>query len=124
MKKRNRIILKIKSKYWQKTHKYGVHMPKSVKEAYEIDKGNRNTLWADAIKKEMASVGIAFSPSEEQNPHELEKLGYQWINCHMIFDVKLGENFCCKARLVTGGHMTNTPASMTSVLLKLNMKRN
>ena len=88
-------------------------MPKSVKEAYEIDKENRNTLWADAIKKEMANVGIVFSPSEEQNPHELERLGYQWINCHMIFDVKLGENFRRKAHLVAGGHMTDTPASMT-----------
>ena len=38
MKKRNQIISKIKSKYWQRTHKYGVHMPKSVKEAYKIDK--------------------------------------------------------------------------------------
>ena len=88
-------------------------MPKSVKEAYEIDKENGNTLWTKAIKKEMANVGIAFSPSEEQNPHELEKLSYQWINCHMIFDVKLGENFRRKARLVAGGHMTDTPASMT-----------
>ena len=88
-------------------------MPKSVKEAYEIDRDNGNTLWADAIKKEMANFGIAFSSSEEQNPHELERLGYQWINCHMIFDVKLGENFRRKARLVAGGHMTDTPASMT-----------
>ena len=31
----------------------------------------------------------------------------------MIFDVKLGENFRRKAHLVAGGHMTNTPASMT-----------
>ena len=61
----------------------------------------------------MANIGITFSPSEEQNPHELEKLGYQWINCHTIFDVKLGENFRRKAHLVMGGHMTDTPASMT-----------
>ena len=113
MKKRNRIISKIKSKYWQRTHKYGVRMPKSVKEAYEIDKENGNTLWAHAIKKEMANVGVAFSPSEEKNPHKLEKLGYQWINCHMIFDVKLGENFRHKARLVAGGHMTDILALMT-----------
>ena len=113
MKKQNRIISKIKSKYWQRTHKYGIRIPKSVKEVYEIDKENGNTLWTEAIKKEMANVGIAFSPSEEQNPHEFEKLGYQWINCHMIFDVKLGENFCHKVRLVAGCHMTDTPASMT-----------
>ena len=112
MKKWNQIISKIKSKYWQRTHKYGVRMPKSVKEAYEIDKETGNTLWANAIKKEMANVSVAFSPSEEQNPHELEKLGYQWINSHMIFDVKLGENFCHKARLVACGHMTDTSASM------------
>ena len=63
MKKRNRIISKIESKYWQKTHQYGVHMPKSVKEAYEIDKENGNTLWVDAIKKEMANVGVENSSS-------------------------------------------------------------
>ena len=33
--------------------------------------------------------------------------------CHMIFDVKFGENFRCKARLVAGGDMTNTPNTLT-----------
>ena len=31
----------------------------------------------------------------------------------MIFDIKLGENFWRKARLVGGGHWTVTPASIT-----------
>ena len=31
----------------------------------------------------------------------------------MIFDVKLGENFRRKARMVGGGHMTTSPASIT-----------
>ena len=31
----------------------------------------------------------------------------------MIFDIKLGENFCRKARVVRGGRMTVTPASIT-----------
>ena len=35
------------------------------------------------------------------------------MRCHMIFDVKFGENFWCKARLVAGGHMTNTPDTLT-----------
>ena len=35
------------------------------------------------------------------------------IKCHMIFDVKLGENFGRKARLVGGGHMTTAPTSIT-----------
>ena len=33
LKKRNRIIAKIKSKYWLKTHKFGIEIPKSVWQA-------------------------------------------------------------------------------------------
>ena len=39
--------------------------------------------------------------------------GYQQIKCHMIFDVKMGENFRRKARFVAGGHSTETPTSLT-----------
>ena len=40
-------------------------------------------------------------------------IGYQKIKCHMIFDVKMGENFRLKARLVGGGHMTEAPSLIT-----------
>jgi hypothetical protein len=40
LKKRDRIVAKVKSKYWQKTHKYG-----SVAEAKRLDEKNGNTLW-------------------------------------------------------------------------------
>ena len=40
-------------------------------------------------------------------------IGYQEIKCHMIFDIKLGEKFRRKARLVGGGHTTTAPASIT-----------
>ena len=39
--------------------------------------------------------------------------GYQQIKCHMIFDVKMGENFRHKARFVAGGHTTETPRLLT-----------
>ena len=35
------------------------------------------------------------------------------MRCHMIFDVKFAENFRCKARLVAGGHMTDTHNTLT-----------
>ena len=35
------------------------------------------------------------------------------MQCHIIFDVKFGENFWRKARLVAGGHMTDTPNTLT-----------
>lgn len=56
LKKRDRIVAKVKSKYWQRTHKYGLRVPKTVKEAIEIDRENGNTLWWDALMKEMVNV--------------------------------------------------------------------
>ena len=49
LKKRNRIITKTKSKYWLRTHKFGIEIPKSVIQARQIDTKCGNTLWWDAI---------------------------------------------------------------------------
>jgi hypothetical protein len=111
LKKRNRIISKVKSKYWIRTHKYGIKIPKSVAEAKRLDEENGNTLWWDAICKEMKNVRIAFEEFEGTKADIPP--GYQHIDCHMIFDVKLGENFRRKARMVAGGHKTETPSSVT-----------
>ena len=43
-RKRKAMISKMKSKYWQRTHKYGIKIPKSVKEAYKFDEENGNKL--------------------------------------------------------------------------------
>jgi hypothetical protein len=45
LKKRDRILAKVKSKYWQIAHTYGTRIPKAVEEALAIDKSNGNTLW-------------------------------------------------------------------------------
>ena len=56
LKKRNRIIAAVNKRYHKQTHKYGIRVPKTVKEALQINKENRNTLWRDAIAKEMNAV--------------------------------------------------------------------
>ncbi len=83
-------------------------MPKTIKDALEIDRRNGNTFWADAIE-EMKDVHIAFKLllNGQSAP-----IGYQKISCHMIFDIKM-EDFCRKARLVAGGHRTKAPATIT-----------
>jgi hypothetical protein len=114
LKKRNRIIAKVKrakSKYHLRTHKFGFKVPKTVEEAREIDLENGDNLWWEAIAKEMRNVRPAFQ-IWEKSQSEIP-VGYQKIRCHMIFDIKLGENFRCKARFVAGGHTTETPASLT-----------
>ena len=111
LKKRNRILAKVKSKYWLRTHKFGIRIPKSVEEARKIDEQNGETLWWDAICKDMKNVCPAFEVfegSEDDIPKD-----HQFKRCHMIFDVKFGENFWRKARLVAGGHMADTPNTLT-----------
>ena len=62
---RNRIIGKVKSRYWRTTHKFGIRVPKSVPEALQIDEDTGTTYWWDAIKKEMDKVMVAFDVEEE-----------------------------------------------------------
>ena len=64
LKKRNRIIAKVKLKYWLRTHKFGIRIPKSVEEAKKFDEINGNTLWWDAICKEMKNVQVTFKVFE------------------------------------------------------------
>ena len=111
IKKRDRIISKVKSKYWTRTHKFGIKIPKNVEEAKRFDTENKNKLWWDSIVKEMKNVRIAFEEfdgTEDEIPDD-----FQHVDCHLIFDVKFAENFRRKARMVGGGHQTVTPAALT-----------
>jgi hypothetical protein len=116
LKKRNRIIGKVKAKCWMRAHKFGVKLPKSVEEAKAFDEENGDTLWWDATCKEMKNVRPAFEPWEK----DISNLppGHQKITCHVTFDVKMGENFRQKARLVADGHKTRTPASVLDLLIR------
>ena len=110
LKKRNRIIAKVRSKYWVRTHKFGIKVPKTIAEARKFDAENGNTLWWDAILKEMRNVRPAFE-NWEGSKEDLPP-GYQEIKCHIIFDIKMGENFRRKARFVAGGHTTEVPDNL------------
>ena len=111
LKKRDRIISKTASKYFQKTQKYGLRIPHIVKEAIEIDKENGDILWWNSILQKMKNVRPAFE-AYKGNKEDLPP-GYQQIKFHMIFDIKLGESFRRKSRLVGGGQMTTENSSIT-----------
>ena len=109
LKKRDRIIAAVNKRFVKRSHKYGIRVPSSVEEAIQIDNENKNTLWQDAIEKEMRNVRIAFKILA---PESDVPIGYNFIKTHMIFDVKL-DGFKRKARLVADGHMTDAPPIMT-----------
>eukprot|EP00978_Attheya_sp_CCMP212_P034040 scaffold140628_cov38-Attheya_sp.AAC.1 len=58
----------------------------------------------------MKNIRIAFE-EYDVNPEEL--IGYEEITGHLVFNVKLGENFRRKARFCADGHKTGAPSSVT-----------
>jgi Reverse transcriptase (RNA-dependent DNA polymerase) len=107
LKKLIRLIKMSRSKHVRKGYKFGIRIPTSVEEALELDKENNNTLWYDAIMKEMKNVRIAFEivPTGEKPPP-----GYQFVGLMMVFDIKM--DFTRKARLVARGDQTDTPLTL------------
>jgi hypothetical protein len=101
LRKWERIIQKVKTWYWKRTHKYRVELLKSVKQALAIDRNTGTRFWTDAIEKEMKNVLPAF----EFRDDDVMPPGFKKIDCHMVFDVKL--DLVHKVRLIAGGHQTD-----------------
>ena len=71
LKKRDRIVASIRkwqTRYLKKSHKFGIELPKTVEQALALDAKNGNTLWADAISKEMENVRVAFEVLPDGKP--------------------------------------------------------
>ena len=106
--KRDRIVSAVNARLCNKTHKYGVELPRSVEHAYRLDEQGGQTLWREAIRKEMRNVLVAFDILNEGDkvPAHLKELGV-----HLVFDVKM--DMTRKARLVADGHKTPDPEMCT-----------
>jgi hypothetical protein len=111
LRKANRFIRLAKKRKKDNRYKFGIRVPRNVKEALELDKENGNMLWRDAIAAEIGTLNkmCVFNVLErgQRAPD-----GYKMIPMWIIFDVKMG-TFRRKARLVAGGHTTKPPTSDT-----------
>mgnify|MGYP005847236111 CR=1 FL=1 len=87
-------------------YKFGVRLPRSVKEAHTLDGENGNTLWADAIKSEMSQL-FEYDTFIDLGKDAPVPNGFKLIRGRIVFDVK--ESGKRKARYVAGGHLTDPP---------------
>lgn len=94
------MVVAIKTRYTRKTHKYGIQVPKNVKDAYMLDKESNTDHWHKAIQKEMKNNAVAFKFLEDG---EQVPVGSKWIPIHMIIDVKC--DLTRKARYVALMHL-------------------
>ena len=95
-------------------YKFGIQIPRNVKEAYELDAKNGNTKWQDAMQEEVDSL-LQFSTFIDKGLINFLE-GYKKIIVHFVFDVK--HDLRHKARLVAGGHLTdpNTEGTYSGVV--------
>ena len=82
-----------------------------MQDALAIDLENGSTFWWDAICTEMRNVRPAFEVWDKTTTEM--PIGYQELRCHLMFAIKMGENFRRKARFVAGGHTTEVPSPLT-----------
>ena len=86
---RDMIILKVRSKYWNTSHKLTILVPNTVKEAYEIDRKVGTNVWNKAIKQEMDNLRIAFKKFDSVTPDDMMKkkvnIVYKHVNVNMVF---------------------------------------
>jgi hypothetical protein len=88
LRKRDSIISLVRKQnpcYLKRTHKFGIKVPKTVKEALELDRKNCNIFWADTIANKMKDVCIAFQILLDG---QSTPIGYQKIPCHVILTSK------------------------------------
>ncbi len=75
-----------------------------------IGKADKNPIILTRMfEGEFLDVSIAF----EEFQGEVLPVGFKRIDCHIVFNLKLCENYCKKARLVAGDHKTEAPALIT-----------
>ena len=60
LKKRDRIINKVKTRTSKGGMKFGINIPRNVKEALECDCTNGKKYWAETIAQEYQGVKVAF----------------------------------------------------------------
>ena len=85
---------------------YGFVVPRNHEQAMELDKRNGNTRWRDAELLELQQID-EYETFINKGRGYVPGPGYKKIRVHFVFTVKHDGRH--KARLVAGGHLTDTP---------------
>ena len=105
---RNAHATKVHSPRFSPVYQFGVRVPRNHAEAMLLDKENGNTYWADAEFAELTSIqGFQSLRSVGHKDNTKPPPGYKKINVRFVYAVKHDGRH--KARLVAGGHLTDTP---------------
>ena len=85
---------------------FGHIVPRNHDQAMELDRRNGNTKWRDSEKLELKHID-EYQTFLDMGRNGKLPIGYTKIKVHFVYAVKYDGRH--KARLVAGGHLTETP---------------
>jgi Reverse transcriptase (RNA-dependent DNA polymerase) len=85
-------------------YKFGIELPRTIKDVFRIDEKNHNRRWRTACDLEIELLK-SYQTFHDLGKHAPTPKGYKHIRLHWVFDVK--EDGRHRARLVAGGHLTD-----------------
>jgi hypothetical protein len=89
------------------SYKYGIYVPRNTEEALKVDEANGNTLWAEAIRREIKALWeMGTFELIDKAQLQAKQGSFQYAPLRMIYDVK--QDLRRKARLVIGGHVIDS----------------
>ena len=87
-------------------YQHGYLVPRNHDQAMDLDAKNNNTFWADSELLELSQI-IDYNTFRDQGLHMPGPADHKKITVHFAYAVKHDGRH--KARLVAGGHLTETP---------------
>jgi hypothetical protein len=84
----------------------GFQVPRNHAEAMKLDEDNKNTMWQEAERTELNQIDEYNSFLDKGEGYRPDS-SHKEIKVHMVYAVKHDGRH--KARLVAGGHLTETP---------------
>lgn len=85
LRKKKRIIAMVRTRLKANTHKFGIEIPRNITHAQRLDEENENTLWMDALAKEMFNVSVRFETLEYT---KMDPVGWTKTLVHLILDLR------------------------------------
>ncbi len=124
LEKASRLVhaTKLRSNHHKPFYMHGILVPRNHTQAMQLDKENGNNNWREAEKKEIAQQQ-EYNTYRDIGKGAKPPPGYQFAPLHFVYAISL-KNFVqddgnkqgilrYKARLVGGGHVTETPVDGT-----------